>query len=153
MTWYETFLWLHITMAIVWIGGAVMIQAFALRILAAKDGARMAEFSRDVEFIGMRLFTPASLVLLLTGIGLVLNGNWDWGEPYISVGLVVWLLSFLTGILYLGPEGGRIAKAIDADGPESPEAQRRIGNILRYSRIELLLLLVVVFMMTVKLGT
>ena len=55
------------TMAIVWIGGGIMMQAFALRALAAKDGARMAEFSRDAEFIGMRLFTPASLVLLLTG--------------------------------------------------------------------------------------
>jgi len=153
MTWYELFLWLHVLMVVVWVGGAIMIQAFALRVIAAKDAGRMAGFARDVEFIGMRLFTPASLLLLLTGIGLVLNGDWDWGEPFVSIGLLVWLLSFLTGILYLGPEGGRIAKAIEASGPTSPEAQRRIGNILRYSRIEIGLLLVVIFMMVVKLGT
>jgi uncharacterized membrane protein len=153
MTWYEFFLWLHVTMVVVWVGGAIMIQAFALRTIAAKDPERMAGFSRDVEFIGMRLFLPASLLLLLTGIGLVLNGNWGWGDPFVSIGLVVWLLSFLTGILYLGPEGGRIAKEIEESGPTSPEAQRRIGNILRFSRIELVLLLVVIFMMVVKLGT
>lgn len=153
MTWYELFLWLHVMMVVIWVGGAIMIQAFALRIIGANDAERMAAFSRDVEFLGLRIFTPSSLVLLLSGIGLVLNGDWDWGEPFISLGLVVWLLSFLTGVLYLGPEGGRIAKAIDAGGPASPEAQRRIGNILRYSRIELLLLLVVIFMMVVKLWT
>lgn len=153
MTWYELFLWLHITMAVVWVGGGIMLQALALRVIAASDPVRMAAFSRDVEFIGLRLFTPASLLLLLTGVGLVLNGNWDWGEPFVSIGLLVWLLSFLTGILYLGPEGGRIARAIEAGGPASPEAQRRIGNILRYSRVELVLLLAVIFMMVVKLGT
>jgi uncharacterized membrane protein len=153
MTWYELFLWLHVMMAVIWIGGAIMIQAFALRVIAAKDAVRMAGFARDVEFIGMRLFTPASLLLFLTGIALVLDGSWDWGEPFVSLGLLVWLASFLTGVLYLGPEGGRIAKAIDADGPTSPEAQRRIASILRYSRIEIVLLLVVIFMMVVKLGT
>jgi uncharacterized membrane protein len=153
MTWYELFLWLHVMMVVIWVGGAIMIQAFALRVIAAKDAERMAGFARDVEFIGMRLFTPASLLLLLTGIGLVLNGNWDWGEPFVSLGLLVWLASFLTGVLYLGPEGGRIAKAIDAGGPASPEAQRRIASILRYSRIEIGLLLIVIFMMVVKLGT
>jgi uncharacterized membrane protein len=153
MTWYKTLLWLHIMMAVIWVGGAIMIQAFALRIIASKKPERMAAFARDVEFIGLRLFSPSSLVLLLTGVGLILNGDWKWREPFISLGLVVWLISFLTGVLYLGPEGGRIAKAIDEGGPASPEAQRRIGNILRFSRIELGLLLVVIFMMVVKLGT
>lgn len=48
---------------------------------------------------------------------------------------------------------GRVATAIESAGPGSPEAQRRIANILRYSRIELVLLLGLVFMMVVKLGT
>jgi hypothetical protein len=48
---------------------------------------------------------------------------------------------------------GRVATAIESAGPESPEAQRRIADILRYSRIELVLLLGLVFMMVVKLGT
>ncbi len=153
MTWYELFLWVHVTMAVIWVGGAAMIQAFAFRIMRAQDPVRLAAFSRDAGIIGMRMFAPASLLLLLTGVGLVLNGNWDWGEPFVSVGLLIWLLSFVTGMFYLGPEGGRVATAIESAGPESPEAQRRIANILRYSRIELVLLLGLVFMMVVKLGT
>lgn len=153
MTWYEFFLWLHIMGAVVWVGGAVMIQALSLRIVASNDALRMAGFSKDVEHVGTRMFMPASLVLILTAVGLMLNGNWDWGEPFVTVGLVVWILSFVAGAGFLGPESGRIAKAIETEGPASSEAQRRIRRILAYSRFELLLLLVVVFMMTVKLGT
>lgn len=153
MTWYELFLWLHIMGAVIWVGGGLLIQVFALRIIASNDAPRMVGFSRDVEFVGTRVFMPASFVLILTAVGLMLNGNWDWGEPFVSVGLVVWILSFLAGAGFLGPESGRIAKAIDAGGPASAEAQMRIKRILVYSRFELLLLLVVIFMMTVKPGT
>jgi uncharacterized membrane protein len=153
MTWYELFLWLHVMGAVAWVGGGLLIQAFALRIVASNDAHRMAGFSRDVEWVGLRLFMPSSLVLILTAVGLMLNGNWSWGEPFVSAGLAVWVVSFLAGMGFLGPESGRIAKAIETDGPASPDAQRRIARILAYSRFELVLLLIVVFMMVVKLGT
>ena len=48
------------------------------------------------------------------------------------------------------PESGRIAKIIKTEGAESPEAERRIRRILLISRIELVLLLGVIFDMVVK---
>ena len=97
MTWYELFLFLHISMAIIWVGGGFFLQMLALRVVGTDDEARIAAFAGDIEVLGMRIFTPSSVVLLLTGIGLVLNGNWDWSEPFISVGLLVWLVSFVAG--------------------------------------------------------
>ena len=82
----------------------------------------------------------------------MLNLDWSWSEPFIVVGLVVWLISFLAGIAYLGPSSGPIKAEISANGM-SPRAQELIGNTLRYSRIELVLLWIVLFMMVVKLGT
>lgn len=152
MTWYELFLFLHISMAIVWIGGGFFLQMLALRILGTKDEARIASFAGDIEVLGMRIFTPSSVVLLLTGIGLVLNGDWDWSEPFISLGLLVWLVSFIAGVAYLGPTSGRIKAEMQAGGA-TPRAQALIGNVLRYSRIELGLLWIVVLMMVVKFGT
>ncbi|MBM3679411.1 MAG: DUF2269 family protein [Actinobacteria bacterium] len=153
MTWYETFLWLHISATALWVGGDAMIQAFAYRILRSRDAERIAGFSRDVEWIGLRVLMPSSLVLILSAVALMINGNWDWSEPFVSVGLAVWIVSFLVGAGFLVPESGRIAKVIDEQGAGSPDAQRRIRRILLYSRLELVLLLVVVFMMVVKLGT
>lgn len=155
MTWYELFLFVHILMTIVWVGGGVMLQLLSLRVLSSNEAVRTAGFAGDVEQIGMKVFTPASLLLLLSALGLMLNdaSPWDWGEPFVSIGLLVWVISFLAGLLYLGPTSGKIKRSIEATGPTSPESLRLIGNVLRYSRIELVLLLVVVFMMTVKLGT
>ena len=152
MTWYELFLFLHISMAAIWVGGGFYLQMLALRVLGSKDEARIASFAGDVEVLGMRVFMPSSLFLLLTGIGLALNGDWDWSEPFIGVGLLVWLVSFVAGIAYLGPTSGKIKTEMQAGGA-TPRAQELIGNVLRYSRIELVLLWIVVFMMVVKLGT
>jgi uncharacterized membrane protein len=153
MTWYETFLWLHITTAAIWVGGDAIIQAFAFRVLRENDPTRVAGFARDIEWVGLRLLTPASMVLMLSAIGLMLNGNWDWSEPFVSVGLLVWIASAGVGAGFLGPESGRIAKVVAAEGPASPDAQRRIRRIVLFSRVELVLLLIVVFLMVVKLGT
>ena len=152
MTWYELLLFLHISMAILWVGGGFFLQMLALRVLGSKDQARVAAFAGDVEVLGMRVFTPSSILLVLTGVGLVLNGNWDWSEPFISVGLLVWLVSFAAGVGYLGPTSGKIKAEMEAGGA-TPRAQQLTGNVLRYSRIELVLLWIVVFMMVVKLGT
>lgn len=69
------------------------------------------------------------------------------------LGLLVWVISFAAGLGYLGPESGCIAKAIEREGPQSAEARQRIERIFVYSRLELVLLYAVVFMMVVKLGT
>ena len=152
MTWYEFFLFVHISMAVIWVGGAFFLQILALRVMGTRDDARMAAFAGDAEVLGMRVFAPSSGLLLLAGIALVVNGDWSWSEPFIGIGLVIWLVSFVAGIAYLGPTSGRIKAEISANGM-SPRAQELIGNTLRYSRIELVLLWIVVFMMVVKLGT
>jgi uncharacterized membrane protein len=113
---------------------------------------RLAAFASDVEFIGQRLFTSASLVLLLLGIWMVIIGPWSFGMTWILVALVVFGSSFVLGAGFIGPESGRIGKLIEAEGPTSPEVQRRIKRIFLLSRIELAFLILVVFDMVVKPG-
>ena len=37
VTWYEFALWVHIFMAVIWVGGALAIQVLAFRIIRAED--------------------------------------------------------------------------------------------------------------------
>jgi uncharacterized membrane protein len=150
MTWYTFFKSVHVAAAAVWFGGALMIQAFAFRILRTGDARRQAEFAKDSEVVGMRVFIPATWVLLLAGIGVMVNLPWSWGQNWVVFGLVAFALSFAVGAGFLGPEGGRIAAVIERDGPESPEAQARIRRILLISRCELVVLLTVIVNMVVK---
>jgi uncharacterized membrane protein len=150
VTWYTFFKSVHITAAAVWVGGAFMIQAFAFRITRTGDGRRQAEFAKDSEVIGMRVFIPATWILLLAGIAMMINFDWSWGQNWIVFGLIAFAISFIVGAGFLGPEGGRIAAVIEREGPTSPEAQMRIRRILLISRVELVVLIAVIVNMTVK---
>jgi uncharacterized membrane protein len=150
MTWYTFFKSIHVITAVIWVGGAAMIQAFAFRIIRTGDGKRQADFAKDSEIVGMRVFVPASVVLVLAAIGLMVNGNWSWGQNWTVLGLIAFALSFVTGAAFLGPEGGRIAAVIEKEGPNSAEAQARIRRILTVSRCELILLVAVIVNMVVK---
>jgi uncharacterized membrane protein len=150
MTWYTFFKSVHVVTAAIWIGGQVMIQAFAFRILRTGDGRRQAEFSKDTEVVGMRVFMPSTLILLLAGIGMMVNLDWSWSQNWIILGLIAFGLSFVLGAGFLGPEGGRIAELIKQEGPDSPAVHARISRILTISRCELVVLLTVTVNMVVK---
>jgi uncharacterized membrane protein len=150
-SWYSTWKGLHVLMAIVWIGGALMIQLFAIRILRGSDPKRMAEFAKDVEFISMRTFAPASLILVVLGFVLMHQGGWDW-KFWAVFAIVVWALSFVTGIVLLGPESGRIGKLIEERGGVDVEVQSRIERLLLFSRVEMILIALVAMDMVLKPG-
>ena len=150
MTWYTFFKSVHVIAAAVWVGGAMMIQALAFRITRTGDARLQADFAKDTEIVGMRLFMPTTWILLLAGIAMMINFDWSWGQNWIVFGLISFALSFVVGAGFLGPEGGRIAETIEREGPASPAAQARIRRILLISRCELVVLLAVIVNMVVK---
>ena len=144
---------LHVVAAVIWVGGAFAAQMYALRARAAEDPARMSQFGQDTEWIGTRIFTPASLLVLALGITLVVREPvYAFGDTWILIGLGGILFSALVGSLFLGPESGRLAKVIAEKGPGDPEVKRRIDRLTLVSRIELGILLLVVADMVVKPG-
>lgn len=147
---YELALLVHVVAAVIWVGGAAAIQLLALRTLGRDDAVEIARFTGDAEFIGMRVFMPASIVLLIAGAWMVYDGPWSMSDPWLAIAFALYLLSFLTGAGFLGPESGRISKRMTEHGPEDADVQRRIRRILLISRIELVWLLAIVVLMVVK---
>jgi uncharacterized membrane protein len=151
VTLYEVLIFGHLTFVSAWVGGDVMLQALAFR--ARRMGPeKMVALMGDVEWIGLRLLTPASLLAAVFGFALVSEGSWSLSQTWISVGIAVFLLSFATGAGFLGPESGRLSKLIANRPADDPEVQQRIGRVIVISRIELILLIVVIFDMVVKPG-
>jgi uncharacterized membrane protein len=138
--------------AIVWIGGATAIQVFGVLTKRAADPAKTAFFARNVSFTIMRVILPAALLVVIAGIGLTVSGNWDWGEPFIALGLIGWVLVAVVAFGYLGNAIGRAGAQLEAQGP-SPAIALRLRNLVWTSRVLLGVLVVIVFLMTVKPGT
>lgn len=147
---YEIVLLVHVLAAIVWIGGASVLQVLAWRVIGRDEALEIARFSGDAEVVGMRVFMPASIVVLLAGGWMVHDGPWAMDQLWVASSLALYLLSFLTGMGFIGPESGRISKLTSEHGPEHPDVQRRIKRILLVSRIELIWLVAIVSLMILK---
>jgi uncharacterized membrane protein len=151
LTWYDFWLFLHIAFAVLWVGGSAMMQLFALRALRAGSGERLAQFAQDVEWIAARFLTAFALGAFLTGVALVWNAEfWSFGDDWIVIGLVLFGVTFLAGAGFFGPEAGRVGKLTAAEGATSPVVQARIRRLLVLSRIDLVVLFLIIFDMAVK---
>jgi len=149
LTFYEFLLFVHVAFAVIWVGGAAMFQFFGLRVLASGDPNRLADFAGSVEWAGMRVLTPASLGALLAGFGLVWESDfWGIGDDWIVIGLILFGISFLAGAGFFGPESGRIKKLIESEGAAA--AQGRIKRLIALTRIDLMILFLIIFDMSVK---
>ena len=151
MSWYEFLKFVHILMAVVWVGGALALQVLAFRIQRENDGLRLAAFSRDAGFLGERVFGPASGVLLLAGILMVVDA-WEFGDTFVIIGLLGFAATVVTGLFFLTPESKRLGKLIEERGPADPDAQGAIKRLIAISRVDAVVLIVVIFNMVVKPG-
>jgi uncharacterized membrane protein len=150
ITTYQWYLAIHILAVAIWVGGGLVVHLFALRARAANDPQRMAAFSADAEFIGTRVFMPASLLAGVFGFLLVHEGDWDY-QFWIVFPIVVWIGSFALGGAFLGPQAKRLGAAIERGDVAEATAIRT--RIFLASRVMLVLLLLVVLDMALKPGT
>ncbi len=153
MDLYETLKTIHVLAAVIWVGGAAALQVLATRLARANEPERLGAFGKDAEFVGMRVFMPASLVVLAAGIWMVVDSGWAFTDLWIILGLIGIAFSAIVGAAFLSPEAGRIGKLIEERGPADAEVISRLNRIFVVSRVELVILLLIVINMVVKPGT
>jgi hypothetical protein len=99
-----------------------------------------------------RVFLPASVVVILTGMALTEDLGWDWSEPFVLTGLVGGTAVALAAVFYLTPRMGAAGARLAAEGP-TPAAVAAMNRLVWFGRGLILVLFVIVFMMVAKLGT
>ncbi len=148
---FAIFKLIHVSVAVFWVGGGVLLTVLALRAERAKDPDEMAHIARQAVFAGERLFAPAGLVVLAMGITMVINSpEIGFGTTWVDIGLTGYALSFATGIGVLAPLSRRIVVLLEEKGAAAPETQAAIARILLIARVDIAVLLVVVADMLMK---
>jgi uncharacterized membrane protein len=106
----------------------------------------MARFAGRAGVLAERMFVPASLVVVLAGVGLMIEGGWDWGMLWVVFALVTFAASFVVGLFVISP----MAKKLGAVGPATPAGQALTQRMFAVLRVDLSFMYAIVFAMTVK---
>lgn len=146
MTWYEFLLFVHIAAAMIWLGGAFTFQMYGAVVRRGGDPGEIARFAGRAGSLSERMFVPASLVVILAGALMMIDGNWDWGQLWVVFALVTFAASFATGLFVISP----MAKRIPVVGPTTAEGQALIRRLFVILRIDLAYMYAIVFAMAVK---
>lgn len=148
--WYFIFKLIHVLGAVVWVGGGTVLTILAIRAERSQDSGEIATIARQAAFVGEKIFAPVGLLVFLMGIAMVINFHWGWGTTWVTIGLLGYIVTFLTGILVLSPLAKRISKLMETEGPDAPETQAAIQRIMLIARVDVGVLLLVVADMILK---
>ena len=149
-TWFSVFKLIHVSVAVFWVGGGLLLTGLAIRAERTKDPEELATIARQATFVGEKLFAPASGVVLAMGVTMVINQHIGFGTTWVTIALAGWAISFVTGIGVLSPRAKKLVGLLDTVGAAAPETQAAIRQLLLIARVDVAVLIVVVADMLMK---
>ena len=159
ITAYSVSVFIHITAVVVGFG-ATFAEALMFPVAQKLDPKHLPYVHKLQMTINRALATPALLIILITGIYQVSEGNWEFGSFWISATFaIVIIIGGLLGGYFVPADrrlGAMVTRELEAagDGPVtlSDEYQRgaRTEGIL--GSVTGLLLVIAIFLMVTKLG-
>lgn len=149
---YQLLLYIHIVCAVIWVGGSFYVQLLALRVTRSEDPAEVPRLARNVEAIGTRVFVPAATLLFIAGAVMTAQ-RWSFGQTWIAVAIALWVLSAISGAVYIAPRAKRAAALFETEGPTSAAGRELTQRIFIVSRLELVSFAIILALMVWKPGT
>src|SRR5919202_800202 len=93
----------------------------------------------------------ASFVVLGFGFALVQKGDWGYGTAWVTLALIGWGITTVTGIFYFTPQAKKLDAAVKSGrDPRDPEIQEWVARVLRIVRFDVAMLLLIVLDMVAK---
>jgi hypothetical protein len=152
ITGYSVGLFIHV-LAVVLAFGPTFAYGIIFSVMPSNPRSAPALFDA-IRKVDRYLVDPGMIVVLLAGIYLMSDGNWDGSEAFIAVGFIAIFALFGLQHAFFRPQGRkaqalaeRDLKAGDSFSAEFEEVSRRLGMV---GPIAGLIVVVAIFFMTVK---
>jgi len=147
---YSIYKALHVIAIVIWVGGDVTLTTLGIVFERRRDSETLATLGKLGSWVGVKVYTPAAFAVLAFGVALVQQGHWGWGRLWIDLALAGWAIATGVGVLFVGPELGRIDRDAAEFGPESDAVARRVRRLFTVFRFDTVLLVLIVLDMTAK---
>lgn len=150
MSWYGVLKVLHVLAAVVWIGGGAMFAMVTSRLLKNRDrtalGTVIPQMARQLGAAG----GPASGIVLLTGIAMVLVGHIGFGALWVRLGFGGIVLHALFGALVMRKRTTSLIEAVASPANDDSEVARAGARLRSGMFTYLALMVAVVAIMVLK---
>jgi len=152
MSLYELLKFIHILGAIAWVGTSIEQQLVGMRAKRSGDPDRYARFVDEAEWVGLRIMTPAAVLVVIAGVAMVIESGWNFSDMWIGLGIGLFVLTSLNGMLLLNPQSKQLKALIAERGMTDAGVQEKARRVTLASQVDLLILIAVVWVMVVKPG-
>lgn len=146
----ETLLIIHILSAAAWLGGSFLLGFAGPRMGRAGGPAAGAWVGVVLEAIP-KFFIPAALLTLLSGMAIVATEEqWDWGNPFVGIGMTVVVVAIAIALLNNAPGLRGMLQAAQAGDTATLAAKAR--KVMRGGAAIAVLLVLTEIAMVLRLG-
>jgi hypothetical protein len=150
MSWYGVLKVLHILAAVVWIGGGAMFAMITTRLLRSRDrsalGTIVPQMAQQLGGAG----GPASGIVLLTGIAMVLVGHIGFSALWVRLGFGGIVLHALFGALVMRKRTMGLIEALSASSTDETGLARAGARLRSGMFTYLALMTAIVVVMVLK---
>ncbi len=150
MDWYLVLKFLHVSAAVIWIGGAFIMVMLGVRASGKSDDKAIIDIVRQVAWAADRVYVPASVATLVLGLLLAWYAAL-WSSLWVILGLIGVATTVGLGIVVLTPMAKKVEAAFRA-GRVGPDVTATCREILTIARFDLVLLFTVIADMVLKPG-
>lgn len=150
MDFRDILLVLHIAGAGVWLGANV-VQAVAPPLAASQGPEVLAGWYRITARLSSRLYMPAALTILITGVFLVLESEaYGFDSLFVGIGMGMIVVGAVLGVVVFAPVGRRAADEIESGGVR--QARASVARLAGFGLLDTVLLLFTVIVMVLRWG-
>jgi uncharacterized membrane protein len=146
-------IWIHVTAAVVGFG-ATFAEAVTFPVAMKLDKRHLPYVHKLQLFINQRLATPALVIILVTGIYQVSEGNFSFGDMWISASfLIVIVLGGLLGAYFIPTDSrlfDQITKELAETGQPSKDYLAEVRREGVMGTITGILIVAALFLMVTK---
>ena len=141
---------LHVLAIATWFGSGVAITVMGIRALKT-GGMPFGSFIVNASSWAGRAHPISGVILLVTGFGMVADRDYPIGDAWILLAIVGLVLAMGVGGALIGRTAGQVVEGVQGAGGVLPEDRRGAAErMLLYTRIELVILALVIVDMVVK---
>lgn len=139
---------IHIAAAGTWLGANVL-QAVVPGLAARQGVEAVAGWFRVAGELSKKLYMPASILLLITGIVMVIqNDAFEFESPFVVVGFGMIVVGALLGVFVFDPGSSEAADAVESG--DQARVKAATSRLATFGTIDTLLLLLTIAAMVMR---